>query len=59
MPDKNVFEKWNDKEFPESIQKAIDNFADWGKSREEQVFRAGFYIGLNSKKLKAELGIAD
>jgi hypothetical protein len=51
--------KWNDKEFPESIQKAIDNFADWGKSREEQVFRAGFYIGLNSKKIKEELGIAD
>lgn len=59
MLDKNVFKKWNDKEFPESIQEAIDGFASWGKSREEQVFRAGFYIGLNSKKIREELGIEE
>ena len=59
MPDKNLFEKWNDKEFPQSIQKAIDSFADCGKSREEQVFRAGFHIGHNIKKIREELGIED
>lgn len=59
MPDKNVFEKWNDKEFPENIQEQVDGFASYGKTNAERIFRAGFYIGLNSKKIREELGIAD
>lgn len=47
---KNSFEKWNDKEYPENIQRQIDGFADCGKTNAEKIFRAGFYIGLNNKK---------
>ena len=59
MPDKNVFEKWNDKEYPENIQRHIDGFADCGKTNAEKIFRAGFYIGLNNKKIREELGIEE
>ena len=44
---------------PENIQEQIDGFASYGKTNAEKIFRAGFYIGLNSKKIREELGIAD
>ena len=59
MLDKNCFEKWNDKEFPKNIQEQIDGFASCGKTNAERIFRAGFYMGLNNKKIREELGIED
>ena len=56
---KNCFEKWNDKEFPENIQRQIDGFADCGKTNAEKIFRAGFYLGRNIKEIREELGIEE
>lgn len=59
MPKKNLFELWDNKELPERIQEEVDGFAKaTGKSNAEQIFRAGFIIGLNNEKYKEEMGIA-
>ncbi len=51
------FEMWNNKQLPEDIQKQIDGFAKaTGKDNAEQIFRAGFYIGLNLEEFKREMG---
>jgi hypothetical protein len=60
MTEKNLFELWNSKELPERIQKEVDGFASaTNKSNAEQIFRAGFIIGLYNEKYKEEMGIAD
>lgn len=54
MPSKNLFELWNDKELPESIQEKVDGFATAPInpiSNAEQIFRAGFWCGKNTKKI--------
>ena len=52
MPSKNLFELWNDKEFPESIQKKVDGFATAKNiTNAEQIFRAGFWCGRNIKEI--------
>lgn len=57
--EKTVFDLWNNKELPERIQEEVDGFAKaTNKSNAEQIFRAGFIIGLNNKKYKEEMGIA-
>ena len=59
MLKKNLFELWDNKELPERIQKEVDGFAEaTAKSNAEQIFRAGFIIGLNNEQYKAEMGIA-
>lgn len=56
---KNLFEMWNDKEFPEELQKEIDGFANNGKTNAERIFRAGFHCGHKIKKIREVLGIED
>ena len=52
MLKKNLFELWDNKELPERIQEEVDSFAKaTGKSNAEQIFRAGFWCGLNIKKI--------
>jgi hypothetical protein len=57
--EKNLFEKWRDKELPEEIQEKTDGFSSQGKSYEEKIFRAGFHCGAEINKIKEVLGIAD
>jgi hypothetical protein len=57
--EKNLFEKWRDKELPEEIQNQTDGFSSQGKSYEEKIFRAGFHCGVEINKIKEVLGIAD
>lgn len=60
MTKKNLFELWNDKELPKYIQEEVDAFASaTNKSHAEQIFRAGFIIGLNNKRYREEMGIED
>ena len=57
---KSLFDLWNNKELPEEIQKEVDGFASaTNKSNAEQIFRAGFIIGLNNERYKEEMGVAD
>ena len=51
------FDKWNNKQLPQNIQKQIDGFARaTGMNNTEQIFRAGFYIGKHLEELKREMG---
>jgi hypothetical protein len=54
VPSKNLFELWNDKELPESIQEKVDGFATAPIKNitiAEQIFRAGFWCGKNIKRI--------
>ena len=51
---KSIFELWLDRELPESIQEKVDRFATAPIKNitiAEQIFRAGFWCGKNTKKI--------
>lgn len=55
---KSLFDYWDNKELPEDVQKRVDEFATaTQKGKTEQIFRAGFWIGLNHKQILKELNI--
>jgi hypothetical protein len=59
MTKKNLFELWNSKKLPEQIQKKVDRFVTApinSISNAEQIFRAGFCCGLNTKEIFEALG---
>ena len=57
----DMFDKWDNKEFPKDIQDAIDGFANAEINSETSriIFRAGFYIGLNIKDIRQKIGLND
>ena len=58
MNEKNLFELWNDKELPEEIQIEVDGFANAKYATiAENIFHAGFIIGLNNNRYKKIMGI--
>lgn len=47
----NMYERFNEGTLPEEIQRQAENFASQGQSNAEYLFRAGFFVGKNVKKI--------
>ncbi len=59
MLKKSIFELWQLKELPEPWKTKADGFSAQSKTFVEWVFRAGFYLGRNIKKIREDLGIEE
>ncbi|MBQ3801186.1 MAG: hypothetical protein II837_12920 [Treponema sp.] len=47
----NMYERYSNRELPEEIQRQAEDFASQGQSNAEYLFRAGFFVGENIKKI--------
>lgn len=52
---KSCYEKYLDREFPEEFQKKIEGFASMGNDEAEELFRAGWYIGIHNDYVREDL----
>ena len=57
MAEKNIFEKFRDKELTEEIQESIESSASYGKTEQEYWFRAGLFTAKKIKEIKKISGI--
>ena len=55
----NMYERYNNRELPEEIQRQAESFAGAGKSREEELFRAGFWCGRIIREIQEKTETAD
>ena len=55
----NMYERYSNRELPEEIQRQAESFAGAGKSDEEELFRAGFWIGRNIREIQEKTGGTD
>lgn len=55
----NMYERYNNRELPEEIQLQAESFAGAGKSRAEELFRAGFWCGKNIREILEKTEAAD
>ena len=55
----NMYERFCEGTFPAEIQRQAESFAGVGKSRAEELFRAGFWCGRNIREILEKTEAAD